>query len=146
MVFSIALHFLRNRAAAEELAQDVFLELYLHRSELHTTDHARNWLRKVACRRCIDHSRRGKLRPRVGLGEAPEPHDSYRFPDPLVSRHLADRIAGLSEAARMVVILRYQEDLDPADIAGLLDMPLATVKSHLQRSLATLRIELEALR
>jgi RNA polymerase sigma-70 factor (ECF subfamily) len=39
----------------------------------------------------------------------------------------------------MVVILRYQEDLLPEDIAEVLAMPLATVKSHLQRSLAMLR-------
>ncbi len=39
----------------------------------------------------------------------------------------------------MVVILRYQEDLTPAEIAEVLAMPIATVKSHLQRSLAMLR-------
>jgi RNA polymerase sigma-70 factor, ECF subfamily len=37
------------------------------------------------------------------------------------------------------MILRYQEDLDPMDIAQALQMPLATVKSHLQRSLAWMR-------
>jgi RNA polymerase sigma-70 factor (ECF subfamily) len=40
------------------------------------------------------------------------------------------------------MILRYQEDLDPTDIAQALDMPIATVKSHLQRSLALLRDKL----
>ena len=39
----------------------------------------------------------------------------------------------------MVVILRYQEDLTPGEIAEVLAMPVATVKSHLQRSLARLR-------
>jgi RNA polymerase sigma-70 factor (ECF subfamily) len=39
----------------------------------------------------------------------------------------------------MVVILRYQEDLTPLEIADVLEMPVATVKSHLQRSLALLR-------
>jgi RNA polymerase sigma-70 factor (ECF subfamily) len=43
----------------------------------------------------------------------------------------------------MVVILRFQEDMDPSEIAGVLDMPLNTVKSHLQRSLAVLREKLE---
>jgi RNA polymerase sigma-70 factor (ECF subfamily) len=41
--------------------------------------------------------------------------------------------------ARAVVILRYQEDLTPTEIAEVLTMPVATVKSHLQRSLAMLR-------
>jgi RNA polymerase sigma-70 factor (ECF subfamily) len=39
----------------------------------------------------------------------------------------------------MVVILRYQEDLTPTEIADVLSMPVATVKSQLQRSLAMLR-------
>ena len=45
-------------------------------------------------------------------------------------------------AARMVMVLRYQEDLEPAEIAELIEMPLATVKSHLHRSLAMLRQKL----
>ena len=48
----------------------------------------------------------------------------------------------LPAKARAVVILRYQEDLDPADIARTLEMPVRTVKSHLQRSLALLRDKL----
>jgi RNA polymerase sigma-70 factor (ECF subfamily) len=42
----------------------------------------------------------------------------------------------------MVVILRYQEDLDPTEIAKVLGMPLNTVKSHLRRSLALMREKL----
>jgi RNA polymerase sigma-70 factor (ECF subfamily) len=44
----------------------------------------------------------------------------------------------------MVVILRYQEDLTPIEIADVLEMPVATVKSHLQRSLARLREKIVA--
>jgi RNA polymerase sigma-70 factor (ECF subfamily) len=39
----------------------------------------------------------------------------------------------------MVVILHYQEDLDPVEIAEELDMPLGTVRSHLRRSIGILR-------
>jgi RNA polymerase sigma-70 factor (ECF subfamily) len=48
-------------------------------------------------------------------------------------------VASLPEKPRLIVILRYQEDMRPEDIAEVLAMPLATVKSHLQRSLAMLR-------
>jgi RNA polymerase sigma-70 factor (ECF subfamily) len=60
----------------------------------------------------------------------------------MLSRALARLVASLPEKAKLVVILRYQEDLDPADISQVLDMPVATVKSHLQRSLAVLRDKL----
>ena len=51
-------------------------------------------------------------------------------------------VASLPETPRMVMVLRYQEELDPSEIAQILEMPLATVKSHLQRSLALLREKL----
>jgi len=42
-------------------------------------------------------------------------------------------------AARMVMVLRYQEDLDPAEIAAMLNIPVGTVKSNLHRALLVLR-------
>ena len=41
--------------------------------------------------------------------------------------------------ARTILVLRYQEDMSPDEISGTLDMPVATVKSHLQRTLRLLR-------
>jgi RNA polymerase sigma-70 factor, ECF subfamily len=48
-------------------------------------------------------------------------------------------LLALPTAQRVVVLLRYQEDLLPAEIAEMLQMPLATVKSHLQRALKLMR-------
>jgi RNA polymerase sigma-70 factor (ECF subfamily) len=45
----------------------------------------------------------------------------------------------LPEAQRAALVLRYQEDMLPEEIAATLDAPLATVKSHLQRGLKLLR-------
>ena len=71
MVFSIALHFLRDRQAAEELAQDVFLHLHQHLESLKSPEHITFWLRKVTSHRCIDYSRRRKW-SQVSLDEVPE--------------------------------------------------------------------------
>ena len=142
MVFSVAYHFFQDHAAAEEVAQEVFLELYRHWHELHSHEHRQHWLRKVASRRSIDQGRRRKLRRHVSLDDAPEPFSWMPATDPVVKRYIEQLLSKLPEAPRMIVILRYQEGLEPAEIADLLDMPLATVKSHLQRSLAALRRKL----
>jgi RNA polymerase sigma-70 factor (ECF subfamily) len=139
MVYSVAYHFLQDRPAAEELAQEVFLELFRHWDEIQSREHRIFWLRKVASRRCIDQVRRRKLRAHLSLDDAPEPFTFMPATDPLLKRYIEKLLARLPEAPRLVVILRYQEGLDPSDIAELLDMPVATVKSHLQRSLAVLR-------
>ena len=57
----------------------------------------------------------------------------------MIGRTLDRCVATLPEAARAIVILRYQEDLEPTEIADLLGMPINTVKSHLRRSLQWLR-------
>jgi RNA polymerase sigma-70 factor (ECF subfamily) len=62
--------------------------------------------------------------------------------DPLLQRQLRQLVLNLSPPARAVVMLRYQEDLDPLEIAKTLDMPINTVKSHLKRSLETMRQEI----
>jgi RNA polymerase sigma-70 factor (ECF subfamily) len=109
---------------------------------LESQDHVVHWLRWVTAHRLIDHSRHEKRRPQSPLEDAPEPAVSANSGDPLLSDVLRDLVAALPENARVVMILRYQEDLDPMDIAQALDMPIATVKSHLQRSLALLRDKL----
>ena len=142
MVFSMACRYLRNRALAEEIAQEVFLQLYKKLPELESPDHVLHWLRWVTAHRLIDHSRQEKRRPQAPLESVPEPAAASSERDPLLADMLRQLVAELPENARVVMILRYQEDLDPMDIARALDMPIATVKSHLQRSLALLRDKL----
>jgi RNA polymerase sigma-70 factor (ECF subfamily) len=141
MVFSIAFHFLQDRSAAEELAQDVFLQLHRHRPSLVSPEHVTFWLRRVAAHRCIDYRRRRKL-AFLSLDAAPEPRVEARTGDPWLSQQLHGMITSLPPKARLVVILRYQEDLTPAEIAAVMSVPVATVKSQLQRSLAVLRDKL----
>jgi RNA polymerase sigma-70 factor (ECF subfamily) len=139
MVLSIAYHFLRDRSSAEEIAQDAFLQLYRSFGELEGEAHTRFWLRKVTSRLCIDFVRKNRRRELVALEDAPEPEAAEERGDPLLNRQLRLLIASLPEKPRIVMVLRYQEDLMPEEIARILEMPVRTVKSHLQRSLALLR-------
>jgi RNA polymerase sigma-70 factor (ECF subfamily) len=143
MVFSLAFHFLRDRESAEEVAQEVFLSLHRNLGTIQSPAHAGFWLRKVTVQRAFDEGRRRKRRPQVALEEIAEPAAAVSHGDPMLGETLRRLIATLADAPRMVMILRYQEDLDPMEISKLLDMPVATVKSHLQRSLALLRGKLE---
>ena len=75
----------------------------------------------------------------VNVDDAPEPMSMFDWPDAMLQNTLRRIVATLPEKPRLVVMLRYQEDLDPTEIAEILDMPLNTVKSHLRRSLVVLR-------
>ena len=143
MVFSIGWHFLRDRAVAEELAQDVFLQLHKNLESIESAAHLTNWLRRVMTQRCIDYLRRARIRPRVGLDQAPEPRVEAVERDPLLTSMLDRQIARLPERSRMIVILRFQEEMEPSEIAETLGIPVGTVKSNLHRALALLRGRME---
>src|SRR5262245_11219025 len=87
MVYSIARRFLRDALAAEEVAQDVFLELHRHLDGLKSADHVTYWLRRVTCHRCIDYSRR-LGRPWISIEKVPEPRAASASPDLLLTRRL----------------------------------------------------------
>jgi RNA polymerase sigma-70 factor, ECF subfamily len=146
MVFSIAYRFLQNAAAAEEVAQDVFLELFRSLSKLDSHAHVTFWLRRVACHRSIDYARRNKNAAAEvswdDVDEAPRADNRARAQverDPMLSKRLRQVIATLPEKMRMVVILRYQEDAGLEEIAQAMGIPLNTVKSTLHRAHAMLR-------
>jgi RNA polymerase sigma-70 factor, ECF subfamily len=147
MVFGLAYHFLGDPGLAEEVAQDVFLSLYRNLGAMKSAAHTVWWLRRVAVQRSIDEARKRKRRPQASLanlGDTPEPatpaaSGDLGQEDFLRNATLWRMVAALPEIPRVVVILRYQEDLSPAEIAAVLDRPVATVKSDLQRALALLR-------
>lgn len=139
VVYSLALRMLADPHKAEDLAQDVFLQLYRRLAQIESDAHLLYWLRKVTTNLAIDRLRQEPKFEVIQLDAEPgipgEPSES----DPLLARQLRALISRLPPAPRAVVLLRYQEDLDPTEIAETLDMPLNTVKSHLRRSLDVLR-------
>lgn len=139
MVYSVALRMLGQRELAEDMAQEVFIQLHAKLASLESPSHLVFWLRRAAAHRAIDQLRRHSLMRVTALEEEPEIVAAESAEDPLLQRHLRHLLLQLNPVARAVVTLRYQEDLDPPDIAEILDMPLNTVKSHLTRSLDALR-------
>ena len=139
MVFSIGWHFLGDRALAEDLAQEVFLQLYRGLPAIQSPSHLTHWLRRTAVHRCIDHSRRKYFRRESPMEEMQDIATGTAPADPFLHERLRQTVAQLAEKQRMVVLLRYQEELGLEEIAELLKMPVNTVKSTLHRALEELR-------
>lgn len=138
-VYSLALRMLGTRDLAEDLTQDVFMQLNGNLKSIDSAAHLVFWLRRVTTNRAIDQLRRRARVELTSLDEAASLFSTVDAGDPLLQRHVRRLLSTLSPQARAVVLLRYQEDLDPVDIARTLDMPVNTVKSHLKRSLEELR-------
>jgi RNA polymerase sigma-70 factor (ECF subfamily) len=138
-VYSLALRLLGTRELAEDLTQDVFMQLNGNLKSIESNTHLLFWLRKVTSYRAIDQLRRRSRIEMTSLDDEALPVSTADDSDPLLQRHLQQLLSELSPPARAVLLLRYQEDLDPVEIARTLEMPINTVKSHLKRSLELLR-------
>jgi RNA polymerase sigma-70 factor (ECF subfamily) len=146
MVFSLALRVTGEYGAAEEVAQDVFLELYKSAERLTSEDHVRFWLRRVTVHRATDALRRKARRPEAAAEEWDDTlgdGEGAAGVGPVIEARLEELLGSLPEAMRVVVVLRYQEEMLPDEIAKLLGQPVATVKSNLQRGLKLLRRKAE---
>jgi|HubBroStandDraft_4_1064222.scaffolds.fasta_scaffold124488_3 RNA polymerase sigma-70 factor (ECF subfamily) len=138
-VYSLALRMLSDRHDAEDLAQDVFLQLHRSVATIESDAHLSFWLRKVTINRAIDRLRREPRHVEATFEDALNLISETSDDDPMLQRRLRELIGRLPPAPRAVILLRYQEDLDPTEIARTLSMSINTVKSHLKRSLSILR-------
>jgi RNA polymerase sigma-70 factor (ECF subfamily) len=139
LVYSLALRMLSDGHEAEDLAQEVFMQLHRRLDRIESDAHLLFWLRKVTTNLAIDRLRQDRKAAILPLDAEPGIADESREGDPLLQRKLRALVARLPAAARAVVLLRFQEDMDPTEIAEALDMSINTVKSHLRRSMAALR-------
>jgi len=139
MVYGIACSFFHNEAIAEEVSQDVFMQLYQHRRTISSGDHCLAWLRRSTVHRCIDVQRRASFHQEVQVEELPEIAEDLRETDPLLMEGLQRLIASLPATPRSVLILRFAEDMGAEDIGRALNMPVRTVWSHLQRATSLIR-------
>jgi RNA polymerase sigma-70 factor (ECF subfamily) len=158
-VFNLALRFTGDRAEAEDLTQEAFLRAYAALPRSRTELPFRPWLLQITVNLCRDWARR--QRPLAfsdldGLDEADagEPAaEQVADPDPLppqaaeAHEQLADlrrAVLALPPDLRLLVTLRYNEELSYEQMAQLLHLPPATVGTSLLRARRRLRAALAA--
>lgn len=139
MVYSIALRITCDPQCAEEVAQDAFVSLYRAGRKPESEDHLRSWLRKTVTHGAIDATRRRKRQPEHRAEEWVEQDHPVTTLNRADLGPVENLLATLPEPQRVALVLRYGEDMLPNEIAVLVNQPVATVKSHLQRGLAMLR-------
>jgi RNA polymerase sigma-70 factor, ECF subfamily len=139
MVYSIARNFLRNEGHAEDIAQDVFLELFKNINQIESPSHFVSWLRQVTSRKCIDQSRRAWFSRWVDLDDTHHSAVAVREPDPLLNGRVHHQLSKLPDKTRMMIVLRYQEEMEPNQIAETMNVPVGTVKSTIHRGLEQIR-------
>ena len=130
-----------DHALADDLAQEVFLKLWLNIRRLKKPSAFGAWLRRLAVNVWLQHQRRNDPLCEAGAmhDEAVATDDSAR-----IAMDLDAALATLAHDARLCVVLAYHEGMTHDEIAVLTDMPVGTVKSHIRRGTLRLREQLAA--
>ena len=140
-VYRLALCRLQNLQDAEDVYQDVFLRLLEQEAEYWDAERTKAWLIRAALNRCADLHRFRLRRPILPLGEVPgyaAAVDSA-LADDLSAADLWAAVARLPEKLRTVVHLHYGEGYSTEELAAMLGVPAATVRTRLYRARERLR-------
>ncbi|WP_297958478.1 RNA polymerase sigma factor [uncultured Ruminococcus sp.] len=126
-VYSVIFSYVRDHDDASELSQDTFIKLYTYDGSFDSDEHMKAWLIRVAINSCNNH-----FRSRKHISSSPIPEDLPSEEHHELNELLAE-VMKLPEKYRVPLHLFYYEDYSITEIAKVLDLPDATVKTRLKR-------------
>jgi RNA polymerase sigma-70 factor, ECF subfamily len=152
IVYSLVLRILRQGATAEEVVQDVFLQLWRNSGQFDARRPFVPWLLTLARNRALDHLRLKSERQRRREDQTEELPQIFvaapQYEAALDEKRRAERvralISSLPAAQKKAIELAYFEGLSHSEIASSLNEPLGTVKSWIRNGLLRLKERLQA--
>lgn len=143
-VYQLAFRFLKSPMWCEEIVQDVFLKLWLHREGLNEDGNTWFYLYVITKRLCLNQLRdirKSALRLGELMNNMEQAHE--RVEEELfaadMDRHAQQIIAALPQQQRLVFRLSRMEGLSHKEIAKQLGLSPHTVKNHMVQALKTLK-------
>jgi RNA polymerase sigma-70 factor (ECF subfamily) len=128
----------------EDLVQDVFLRAYENYARLRPDSNVRAWLYKIATNCAFSKLRRVKLWREKALGlESTTIQSAASSGRPILAAKLRKFVGGLPAKQKASVTLRYLQDLDYSEIAGILNCSEAAARANVYQAIQRLRSDLK---
>jgi RNA polymerase sigma factor (sigma-70 family) len=141
-LFNFFLRLTGNRAASEDLVQDVFMRILKYRTTYQGEDKFTLWMYKIARNAHIDHLRKRKdavsLDQQIFEPASAQPGPADRTEREEEAALVAKAMAELSPRKQEILVLSRFQNLKYREIADLLDCPVGTVKGLVHRAVAEL--------
>jgi RNA polymerase sigma-70 factor (ECF subfamily) len=138
-IFRLALSVVRDRALAEDIAQETLVKAWLALPTFRGDSSVRGWVLRIAHNTAVSTLRRRRAVP-VDPHDLPEtvtrPEGSVesRVLRGAVMEEFVDALDSLDELSRSIVVLRELDGLTYEEIAEVLGVPMPTVKTRLLRA------------
>ena len=145
--YRLALRFTGSPQEAQEVLQETFLNAFRNLDSFRSESAFSSWLYRVTVNAALMHLRKGRAGPpRIAIEDLPESIGLVggEWPDAATDRReiaevLSKALEELPEMYRAVFVLRDVEDLSTEQVAEILEVTLATVKTRLHRARLFLR-------
>lgn len=159
-IYNLCFRLCGNKASAEDIAQDAFISAYKNMNKFQQKSPFAGWVYRIAINTWKNRVRYEKRRfffKHDSLDEAMETEDGQMqkqlpddkpAPDSGVeknqkSERIQKALAELGPESKEMIVLRDMEELSYEEIAGVLRLPLGTVKSRIARAREALRVKLQ---
>ena len=136
-VFRVAYGVLRSRTEADDVTQEVLIQLFRSERTFESDEHIKNWLIRITVNRCKNVFRS----PWYRTEDIADYENSLVFPEP-ESRALFEAVMELDRKYRTPVMLYYVEGYSQKEIAKLLGVPEPTVRTRLFRAKEKLKLKI----
>ncbi|SFQ42326.1 RNA polymerase sigma-70 factor, ECF subfamily [Lachnospiraceae bacterium XBB1006] len=135
--YRLAFSYVHNEADASDIVQNGAYKAIRASHSLKNIEYAKTWVYRIMLNEIFDFCRKRKFESLDEMEWETGVEDAYENFD------LKEAMNALSEQERMIVELKYFEDMKLEEIADMMNINLSTVKSKLYRSMKKLRVELE---
>lgn len=157
MVFKTCFHILRNREDAEDIAQDVFIEIFESIHQFRKESRLSTWLYRIAINKSLNHIRRNKFKLLISsldhffsrdknTGFDPEDPSAGNSPENIdytERAHIMQKaVESLPENQRIAFTLSKYDELSYQEIASVMELSLSSVESLIHRAKMNLQKKL----
>lgn len=143
-VRALAFRVTRNRADADEVAQEALLRVWVTAPRWRPTAQFRTWLYRVVVNLCLDRQRHAPFAPLEAAGDPadPAPDATVRIAGDEAGRAVATALDALPDRQRVALVLTYYEGLSNAEAAAVLATSVSSIEALLVRAKRSLRVSL----
>jgi len=144
-IYNYCLRILKNSQNAKDVTQDTFIKVYTHHKLIDPEKNIKTWIFTIATNTAYDFLRGKKRKAEISLEEDNETMLAFEayYPQEGLVPDVDLALEQINEEYKKALLLFYQQGFQYQEIAGILDIPINTVKTHISRGKEQLKEKLK---
>ncbi len=136
-VYRKCLSFVKEEVIAQDMVQDIFLKVFFQLSKFKGNSRFSTWLYAITYNFCVEHYRKNTKYSQVEIADHHDKPDDDKEEQEILSLrvdHLKKALEMVDPSDKMILLMKYQDDISIKDIMSQLDISESAVKMRLSRA------------